>query len=124
MGLFAKAFNLLLEQTWNQGYVNVFAPMGKKKTPRHRQPIIFDPFNRKHSQTVPDMHKPDMDIIIQVQRIKDNPRVNIPINTAQLREICKKYKISSVSRLEPKKLGNTGIMIIWNEPTKSFILKK
>jgi hypothetical protein len=42
----------------------------------------------------------------------------------QLRKICKKYGISSVSKMEPKKLGNTGIMIVWNEPTKTFILKK
>ena len=128
MGLFAKTFSIILEQTWNGGYVNLFMPMMPKKKrnreARHRRSIVLDPFKRKHSQTVPDMHKPDMDIIQQVERIKNNPTVNVPLNIVQLRAICKKYGIYSVSKMEPKKLGNTGIMIVWNEPTKTFILKK
>lgn len=103
----------------------MFMPMQKKKKGmRHRRAIVLDPFKRKHAQTVPDMHKPDMSIIQQVERIKNNPTVNVPLNIIQLRKVCKKYGIDSVSKLEPKKLGNTGIMIVWNEPTKSFILKK
>lgn len=125
MGLFANTFSVLLEQTWNGGYMNMFMPMQKrKKGMRHRRAIILDPFRRKHAQTVPDMHKPDMTIIQQVERIKNNPTVNVPLNIVQLRKICKKYGIDSVSKMEPKKLGNTGIMIVWNEQTKSFILKK
>lgn len=125
MGLFSNTFSILLEQTWNGGYINMFMPMQKKKKGmRHRRAIVLDPFKRKHAQTVPDMHKPDMSIIQQVEKIKNNPTVNIPLNIVQLRKICKKYGIDSVSKLEPKKLGNTGIMIVWNEPTKSFILKK
>lgn len=125
MGLFSNTFSILLEQTWNGGYINMFMPMQKKKKGmRHRRAIVLDPFKRKHAQTVPDMHKPDMSIIQQVERIKNNPTVNVPLNIIQLRKVCKKYGIDSVSKLEPKKLGNTGIMIVWNEPTKSFILKK
>jgi hypothetical protein len=125
MGLFSNTFSILLEQTWNGGYINMFMPMQKKKKGmRHRRAIVLDPFKRKHAQTVPDMHKPDMSIIQQVERIKNNPTVNVPLNIVQLRKVCKKYGIDSVSKLEPKKLGNTGIMIVWNEPTKSFILKK
>jgi hypothetical protein len=128
MGLFAKTFSILLEQTWNGGHVNLFMPMVPKKKrhreARHRRSIVLDPFKRKHAQTVPDMHKPDKDIIQQVERIKNNPTINVPLNIVQLRAICKKYGIYSVSKMEPKKLGNTGIMIVWNEPTKTFILKK
>ena len=139
MGLFAKTFSVLLEQTWNGGYTNMFAlksgmkkpktkafdPLTKSnKAPRHRRSVILDPFKRKHAQTVPDMHKPDMDIIKQVETLKNNPKVRVPINLHQLRQITKKYNIDSVSRLEPKKLGNTGIFIIWDEATNSFILKK
>ena len=125
MGLFSNTFSILLEQTWNGGYINMFMPMQKKKKGmRHRRAIVLDPFKRKHAQSVPDMHKPDMSIIQQVERIKNNPTVNVPLNIVQLRKVCKKYGIDSVSKLEPKKLGNTGIMIVWNEPTKSFILKK
>ena len=125
MGLFSNTFSILLEQTCNGGYINMFMPMQKKrKGMRHRRAIVLDPFKRKHAQTVPDMHKPDMSIIQQVERIKNNPTVNVPLNIVQLRKVCKKYGIDSVSKLEPKKLGNTGIMIVWNEPTKSFILKK
>ena len=125
MGLFEKTFSILLEQTWNAGYMNMFMPMQKKKKGmRHRRSMILDPFKRKHAQTVPDMHRPDMTLIQQVERLKNNPTVNVPLNIVQLRKICKKYGISSVSKMEPKKLGNTGIMIVWNEPTKTFILKK
>jgi len=125
MGLFEKTFSILLEQTWNAGYMNMFMPMQKKKKGmRHRRSIVLDPFKRKHAQTVPDMHRPDMTLIQQVERLKNNPTVNVPLNIVQLRKICKKYGISSVSKMEPKKLGNTGIMIVWNEPTKTFILKK
>ena len=125
MGLFSNTFSILLEQTWNGGYINMFMPMQKKKKGmRHRRAIVLDPFKRKHARTVPDMDKPDMSIIQQVERIKNNPTVNVPLNIVQLRKVCKKYGIDSVSKLEPKKLGNTGIMIVWNEPTKSFILKK
>ena len=139
MGLFANTFSILLEQTWNSGYVNMFAmksgnkskktnpfdPLQKSnKAPRHRRAIPLDPYKRKHAQTVPDMHKPDFDIIKQVELLKKNPTVRVPVNITQLREICKKYGINSVSRLEPKKLGNTGILIIWDNNTNSFILKK
>ena len=103
----------------------MFMPLGnKKKGMRHRRAIVLDPFRRKHAQTVPTMHKPDMSLIQQVERLKNNPTVNVPLNIVQLRKICKKYGINSVSRLEPKKLGNTGIMIVWDEPKKTFILKK
>ena len=129
MGLFANTFSIILEQTWNSGYANIFMSMGepkhkRKKEFRHRRPVVLDPFERKHAQTVPEMHKPDMSVIQQVERLKNNPTVNVPVNIVQLREICKKYHINSVSKMEPKKLGNTGIMIIWNEPTNSYILKK
>ena len=139
MGLFAKTFSILLEQTWNHGYINMFAmkeggkrpkslpfdPLKKSnKSPRHRRNIILDPFKRKHAQTVPDMHKPDFDVIRQVETLKNNPTVKVPINILQLKEICKKYGINSISRLEPKKLGNTGISIVWDKISNSFILKK
>jgi hypothetical protein len=130
MGLFEKAFSFLLEQTWNDGFVNMFMPTDgnfkhkRHREARHRRSIVLDPFERKHSQTVPDMHKPDMNIIQQVERIKNNPSINVPLNIVQLKAVCKKYGISGVSKLEPKKLGNTGIMILWNEPTKTYILKK
>lgn len=125
MGLYSSAFSLVLEQTWNGGFVNFFlGKETKKKGPRHRRAIPLDPFARKNPQTVAQMHKAKPDIIQQVERIKNNPTINVPLNIKQLRDICKKYGINSVSKLEPKKLGNTGITIVWNKPTNSFILKK
>ena len=128
MGLFANTFSSILKESCTSCDFNILKMMSGKKTrhkeKRHRRPLILDPFKRKHAQTVPDMHKPDMSLIQQVEKIKNNPRINIPLNIVQLRAICKKYGIYSVSKLEPKKLGNTGIMIIWNEPTQTFILKK
>ena len=78
MGLFANTFSILLEQTWNSGYANMFMPMGtpkhtRNKESRHRRSIVLDPFKRKHAQTVPEMHKPDMSVIQQVERLKNNP---------------------------------------------------
>ena len=91
-------FSILLEQTWNSGYSNMFMPMSKpkhkrNKESRHRRTIVLDPFKRKHAQTVPEMHKPDMSVIQQVERLKNNPSVNVPVNIVQLRAICKKYNI-------------------------------
>lgn len=118
-------FKQFCEQTWNSGYVNFFVsdPVMKKGS-RHRANIIRDVGNRKHLNTVPEYKKPDMDIIQRVERVKGNASHYEPINLLQLKEICKKYNIDSVTKLKPKKLGNTGIAIVWDEKLKTFALKK
>jgi hypothetical protein len=126
MGLFESVFFLTLDESFDSTILSSFFD-GKKKRhreARHRRPIILDPFKRKHAQTVPDMHKAKHDIIYQVEKIKNNPTINVPLNTLQLREICKKFGINTVTKDEPKKLGNTGIMIVWDNNSKCFFLKK
>jgi len=119
-------FIKFLEQTWNKSHINFFAAtdITKPKGSRHRANVIKDIGNRKHVQTVPEYLKPDPDIILKVEKIKDNFSHYEPINNVQLKQICKKFKIYSVSRSEPKKLGNTGIAIVWDDRLNTFALKK
>jgi len=120
-------FKKFLEQTWNSGYVNFFQPIKdptQMKGSRHRANIIRDIGNRKNLQTVPEYKKPDPDIILKVEKLKDSFSHYEPINMSQLRDICKKYKIYKVSKNEPKKLGNTGISIVWDDNLKLFAIKK
>lgn len=121
-----KSFIKFLEQTWNGGYVNFFAAtdMTKPKGSRHRANVIRDIGNRKHVTTVPEYLRADPEIIHKVEKLKDNFSHYEPINIQQLKQICKKYKVYSVSKTEPKKLGNTGISIVWDDRLKTFAIKK
>lgn len=121
-----KSFISFLEQNKTTGFVNFFATndITKPRGSRHRATIIRDVGNRKHAQTVPEYIKPDPDIIQKVEKLKDNFSHYEPINNIQLKQICSKYKIYSVSKLEPKKLGNTGISIVWDDRLKTFAIKK
>ena len=94
------------------------------KGSRHRANIIRDVGNRKHLNTVPEYKKPEMDIIQRVEKIKDNFSHYEPINNIQLKQICKKYKIYKVTKDEPKKLGNTGISLVWDSNNNTFAIKK
>lgn len=119
------SFKQFLEQTWNGGYMNIFGPDPKKeKESRHRANIIRDPGFRKHMNTVPEYKKPDMDIIQRVEKLKNKFSHYEPVNNVQLKQICKKYKIYKVTKDVPKKLGNTGISIVWDDNLKSFAIKK
>lgn len=118
-------FKAYFEQTWNGGYINFFQsdPIFNKGS-RHRANIISDPSSRKNLQTVPEYKKAKSDIIQKVEKIKNKFSHYEPLNISQLREVCKKFKIYSVSKKEPKKLGNTGIAIVWDENLNTFALKK
>lgn len=120
-------FKQFCETTWNSGYMNFF--MGKsdpiqQKGSRHRANIIKDVGRRKNLQTVPEYKKAKSDIILKVEKIKNNYSHYEPINIIQLRQICKKFNIFKVTKTEPRKLGNTGISIVWDNRLNSFALKK
>jgi len=120
-------FKKFFEQTWNGGYVNFFAPIkdpAQEKGHRHRANIIRNPLLRKNLQTVPEYIKPDPDIIQKVEKIKNKFSHYEPLNGVQLKQICKKYKIYKVTKDVPRKLGNTGIAIVWDNNLKTFALKK
>jgi hypothetical protein len=118
-------FKQFLEQTWNGGYMNIFnSDPSMTRGSRHRANIIRDIGNRKHLNTVPEYKKPDMDIIGRVEKIKNKFSHYEPINDLQLKQICKKYNIYKVTKDVPKKLGNTGIAIVWDDNLKSFAIKK
>jgi hypothetical protein len=121
-----STFKQFCEQTWNSGHVNFFAAtdISGPKGSRHRANIIKDVGSRKHAQTVPEYKKPDPDIILKVEKLKNSFSHYEPINIVQLRQICKKFKIYSVSKTEPKKLGNTGISIVWDNNLNTFAIKK
>lgn len=116
-------FKVYFEQTWNSGYVNFFNANPITKS-RHRANILRDPRARKHLNTVPKYLQPDPDIIQKVEKLKNNFSHYEPINNSQLKEICRKFKIYSVTKDKPKKLGNTGITIVWDDNLKTFAIKK
>lgn len=118
------SFRQFCEQTWNSGYVNFFTGDKPFRASRHRTSILKDPGSRKHLNTVPKYLQPDPDIILKVEKLKNNFSHYEPINNSQLKQICKKFKIYSITKDKPKKLGNTGITIVWDNNLKSFAIKK
>lgn len=119
------SFKKFLEQTWNSGYVNFFgSDITMPRGSRHRDWMLRDPRNRKHLNTVPEYKKPDMDIIQKVEKIKNKFSHYEPINDLQLKQICKKYNVSKVTKDVPKKLGNTGITIVYDDKLNSYAIKK
>jgi hypothetical protein len=117
-------FKQFCETTWNGGFVNFFLGPKQKKGSRHRANIIRDIGSRKNVQTVPEYKRVDPDIIQKVEKLKGNYSHYEPINIIQLKQICKKYNIYKVTKTEPRKLGNTGIAIVWDEKLQTFALKK
>lgn len=117
-------FKQFCEQTWNSGYTNFFASANPVVASRHKANILKDPRNRKHLNTVPKYLQPDPDIILKVEKIKDNFSHYEPLNISQIRQVCKKFKIYKLVKNEPKKLGNTGIALVWDDNLKTFALKK
>jgi hypothetical protein len=120
------SFKLFCEKSIKPTKVNFFAAtdINGPKGSRHRANIIKDIGTRKHTETVPVYKRPDPDIIQKVEKIKSNFSHYEPINDIQLKKICKKYKVYNVNKNEIKKLGNTGIAIVWDENLKTFALKK
>jgi hypothetical protein len=118
------SFKTFYEQTWNGGYVNFFDTPNPIRASRHRTGILRDPGSRKHLNTVPKYLQPDPDIILKVEKIKNNFSHYEPINNSQLKQICKKFKIYNIVKSKPKKLGNTGIAIVWDNNLNTFALKK
>jgi len=118
------SFKQFCEQTWNSGYVNFFTDSKPFVASRHRANILRDPRARKHLNTVPKYLQPDPDIILKVDKIKNNFSHYEPLNMSQIKQVCKKFKIYKLVKDEPKKLGNTGISIVWDKNLNTFALKK
>ena len=121
-------FKTFVEQTWNGGHVNVFAPtimdpvMGKG--PRHRGIIKDLPITRKHSITVPKYKQAKSDFIKQIEELKNSSFVKMPLSLANIRKISKKFNIFSIPKNKTTKLKNLRLGITWDENINQFILHK
>ena len=89
-----------------------------------RQQVGFTGMNRLHQNLLPAVHKADPTEIIQVKNIKDGKANNTPVKGVILQRIIKKYNIGDLSQTNPRKLGNTGITIMWCNNSKCFVLRK
>lgn len=120
------SFKQFYEQKRNNEYVNFFAAtdVNGPKGSRHRADIIGDVGTRKHVQTVPEYKKAKSDIIQKVEKLKDRFSHYEPVNNIQLKQICQRFKIFNLQKDMPKKLGNTGIALVWDNGLKSFAIKK
>jgi hypothetical protein len=121
-------FKVFVEQTWNGGMVNVFAPtisdpaMGRG--PRHRGLIKDIPLNRQHAITVPKYKQAKSDFIKQIESLKNSSFVKMPLSLANIRKIAKKFRIFSIPKTKTTKLKNLNLGITWDANIGQFILHK
>ena len=129
MSLFEKAFNQELINevtTWNTGLMPIhytpkpklFKPTNPNKPKERHRKVIKDPLFRKHSQTVPDMHKADPSSISGI--------VNFPgkkLSEDEVKQVCKKFGISRLSASSPKSLGNTGRVLHYSPEIQGYVVK-
>ena len=124
------SFKTFLEQTWNGGMPNLFAPTildpSQMKGSRHRRSIILDvPVNRKHARTVPKYKQAEPNIIRQIEQLKMSSFTKMPISVPDIKKIAKKFKINSVPQDgSTVKLKNLGIGITWSPNDNQFFLHK
>lgn len=89
---------------------------------RHRK-VIKDPGFRKHVQTVPTMHQPDMETTGAENAVRNTGNRKI-LSQEEIQKICSKYHISRLNANEPKKLGNTGMILKYDPELRGYILHK
>jgi len=134
---FEKIFSLVLDAsiqeavTWNTGIHQLYSakPLVPKMPKdlidskfRHRK-VIQDPGFRKHPQTVPTMHQPDMNITPAEMSVKNNGGRKI-LSQDEIQKICSKYHISRLNAEHPRKLGNTGMILSYDPELRGYILHK
>jgi hypothetical protein len=129
VSLFKKAFNQELVNevtTWNTGIMpihytpklRIFKPTNPSKPKERHRKVIKDPKFRKHSQTVPDMHKADPTSISAI--------INFPgkkLSEDEIKQICSKFGISRLNTGAPKNLGNTGKVMVFSPEVQGYIIK-
>jgi len=123
------SFKIFVEQTWNGGMPNIFAPTitdpSLTKGSRHRRSIILDPpIDRKHSRTVPKYKQSPPNIIKQIEELKLSSFVKMPLSLPDIKKIAKKFNINSIPKTKITKLKNLGLGIIWSDKEKQFYLAK
>ena len=127
MNLFEKVFKkVLLNEvtTWNTGLQTTFAGSNFfKPTQRHRK-IIKDPGFRKHTQTVPDMHKIDPKSLQALQDLKVSNSGRKALSQDELQKVCQQYGITRINPQTSKMLGNTGITLKFEPTLNGYILQK
>lgn len=129
MNLFSTLFSKLLDKdlreasTWNSGLLNFAMPDPSKPTERHRK-IIKDPGFRKHTQTVPDMHKIDPKSIQALNDLKTANTGRKALTHSELQQIIQQFHLVKLNTNSPKSLGNTGIVLKFDPNLRGYILEK
>ena len=133
MNIFSTIFNRVLNEelesiveftTWNSGTLSTnIGPNFLKPTERHRK-IIKDPGFRKYAQTVPDMHRPDPKAIQSFNVLKSSTNGRKALSQVEVQKLCKQFSISRLNTREPKKLGNTGILLKFDPTLNGYVLLK
>lgn len=138
MSMFARLYNYYLTEeisainefsTWNQGTLttnigpNFFKASGMQPTQRHRK-VIKDPGFRKYAQTVPDMHKIDPKSSQALTDLKISNSGRKVLSQDELQKVCTQYGIARLQPAEPKKLGNTGILLKFDPNLRGYVLEK
>lgn len=136
MTLFSSIFNRLLEEelqslkemsTWNSGLLTTnLGPNFKDPslpTQRHRK-IIKDPGFRKHTQTVPDMHKGDPKSLQALEDLKTSTAGRKSLSPTELQKVINMFNLVRVTPNSPKSLGNTGIILKFDPHLNGYVLEK
>lgn len=133
MSLFSTLFNKLLEEdlkeasTWNAGLLNFNMPSvfkdPSKPSERHRK-IIKDPGFRKHTQTVPDMHKIDPKSIQALNDLKASDSGRKALTQSELQQIMQQFNLVRLNPNSSKSLGNTGILLKFDPNIRGYVLEK
>ncbi|NBW57093.1 hypothetical protein EBR43_04780 [bacterium] len=135
MNKFSTIFSRLLNEelksiteftSWNPGINTLFYKEPKNPlnpTQRHRK-IIKDPGFRKYAQTVPDMHKVDPKSIQAFNDLKVANSGRKALSQDEVQRLCKQFGISRLNANEPKKLGNTGVVMKFDPTLRGYVLLK
>lgn len=94
-----------------------------KPTERHRK-IIKDPGFRKHTQTVPDMHKVDPKAIQALNDLKTTNTGRKALTQSELQQIMQQFHLVRLNPTSPKSLGNTGILLKFDPNLRGYVLEK
>jgi len=132
--LFSSIFSKLLEEellslkemsTWNSGLLtpNIGFKDPSQPTERHRK-IIKDPGFRKHTQTVPDMHKGDPRSIQALEDLKTSATGRKSLTPTELQKVISMFHLVRMDPSTPKSLGNTGIILKFDPQLNGYILEK
>jgi len=79
---------------------------------------------RVHQNLLPDMHKADPTENKRIRELLDRPSGRLMLSPQELEYIKSKYNISDLTPNNPRKLGNTGVTIMFDKMLNNYTLIK